>query len=102
MHSILHCILAWEAGVRRCSCSSDTPVCEQVLQKVRGTDEVEVELTQMRRAVSKAEASKASMVLFRRRRHLPQLLWCIAMPVMQQYTGMNAFMFYGGCPAVPI
>ncbi|CAK0787208.1 hypothetical protein CVIRNUC_010424 [Coccomyxa viridis] len=66
----------------------------KVLQKVRGTKKVEVELTEIKRAVSKAEASKASMVLFRRRRHLPQLLWCIAMPVMQQYTGMNAFMFY--------
>ena len=66
---------------------------------MRGTHEVEVELTEIRQAVSKAGASKASMVLFRRRRHLPQLLWCIAMPVMQQYTGMNAFMFYGRCPA---
>ena len=61
---------------------------------------MEVELAEIGRAVSKAEASKAGMVLFRRRRLLPQLLWCIAMPVMQQYTGMNAFMFYGGCSAI--
>ena len=80
--------------------ATETLSVAQVLQKVRGTKKVEVELTEIKRAVSKAEASKASMVLFRRRRHLPQLLWCIAMPVMQQYTGMNAFMFYGGCSAV--
>ena len=66
----------------------------QVLQAVRGTCRVDDELAEMKRAVRDAEASKGGMVLFRRRRHLPQLLWCTLMPVMQQYTGMNAFTFY--------
>ena len=66
----------------------------QVLQAVRGTCQVDDELAEMKRAVRDAEASKGGMVLFRRRRHLPQLLWCTLMPVMQQYTGMNAFTFY--------
>ncbi len=68
----------------------------QVLRAVRGTSQVEAELADIRRAVAEARASKGDTVLFRRRRHLPQLLWSIAMPIFQQYTGMNAFMFYGG------
>lgn len=67
----------------------------QVLQAVRGTAEVEAELAEIRKAAREAKASSGGLVLFRRRRHLPQLLWCIAMPIMQQYTGINAFMFYG-------
>lgn len=66
----------------------------QVLQAVRGTCQVDDELAEMKRAVKDAEAGKGGMVLFRRRRHLPQLLWCTLMPIMQQYTGMNAFTFY--------
>ncbi len=69
----------------------------QVLQSVRGTAEVEIELMEIKRAADKAKASRGGLVLFRRRRHLPQLLWCIALPIMQQYTGINAFMFYGEC-----
>ncbi len=67
----------------------------QVLQLVRGTAEVEAELAEIRKAAGDAKASSGGLVLFRHRRHLPQLLWCIAMPIMQQYTGINAFMFYG-------
>jgi hypothetical protein len=65
-----------------------------VLQAVRGTCQVYNELAEMKRAVRDAEASQGGMVLFRRRRHLPQLLWSMLMPIMQQYTGMNAFTFY--------
>ena len=67
----------------------------QVLESVRGTAEVEAELAEIRKAAGNAKASSGGLVLFRHRRHLPQLLWCIAMPIMQQYTGINAFMFYG-------
>ena len=67
-----------------------------MLQTVRGTAEVEAELAEIRKAAGEARAGSGGMALFTRRRHLPQLLWCIAMPVMQQYTGINAFMFYGG------
>ena len=57
--------------------------------------EVEAEVAELRKAACDAKTSSGGLVLFRQRRHLPQLLWCIAMPVMQQYTGINAFMFYG-------
>ena len=63
---------------------------------MRGTADVEAELAEIRKAAAEARAGSGGMALFTRRRHLPQLLWCIAMPVMQQYTGINAFMFYGG------
>ena len=56
---------------------------------------MECELMEIRKAADEAKASRGGLVLFRRRRHLPQLLWCIALPIMQQYTGINAFMFYG-------
>ena len=56
---------------------------------------MEAELAEIRKAAGEAEASRGGLVLFRQRRHVPQLLWCIAMPIMQQYTGINAFMFYG-------
>lgn len=70
-------------------------VLPQVLVAIRGTAEVEAELAEIRKAAGDAKASSGGLVLFRHRRHLPQLLWCIVMPIMQQYTGINAFMFYG-------
>lgn len=46
-------------------------------------------------AVAEAKASRSSLQLFTQRRHLPQLLFAILIPVFQQFTGINAFMFYG-------
>ena len=36
--------------------------------------------------------------LFSRRRHLPQLFFAILLPIVQQYTGINAYMFYAVRP----
>lgn len=62
---------------------------------MRGTERVEAELADITDAVAEAKQSKGSFKLLTQRRHLPQLLFAVLIPIFQQYTGINAFMFYG-------
>ena len=65
----------------------------QVLELLRGTKEVGAELADIQDAVAGARTG-SGWVLFTQRRHLPQLLFSIFLPVVQQYTGINSYMFY--------
>jgi hypothetical protein len=65
-----------------------------MLQRVRGTDDVDAEYRDL------AAASEASSAVERpwrdilRRRYRPQLVMAVAIPVLQQLTGINVIMFY--------
>ena len=65
----------------------------QVLERLRGTKEVGAELADIRDAVAGARAG-SRWALFTQRRHLPKLLFSIFLPIVQQYTGINSYMFY--------
>ena len=67
----------------------------QVLELVRGTKEIEAELADIKDAVEEAKRSKNSLALFTERRHTPQLLFTVLIPLFQQFTGINCFIFYG-------
>ncbi len=67
----------------------------QILELMRGTKEVEAELADIKDAVMESNKHKGSLRLFTQRRHIPQLLFSILIPVFQQFTGINAFIFYG-------
>ncbi|KAK1267006.1 Sugar transport protein 8 [Acorus gramineus] len=65
-----------------------------MLRKIRGTDDVHREYDDL---VSACEAARAVTRPFRnlaKRRSRPQLVIAIAMQVFQQFTGINAIMFY--------
>ncbi|EIE20603.1 general substrate transporter [Coccomyxa subellipsoidea C-169] len=66
----------------------------QILELMRGTKEVEAELADIKDAVMESKKHKGSLRLFTQRRHIPQLLFSILIPVFQQFTGINAFIFY--------
>ena len=51
------------------------------------------ELADIKDAVAGARAGSA-WALFTQRRHLPKLLFSIFLPIVQQYTGINSYMFY--------
>ncbi|KAK9917567.1 hypothetical protein WJX75_005843 [Coccomyxa subellipsoidea] len=66
----------------------------QILELMRGTKSVDAELADIKDAVMEASKHNSSLRLFTQRRHLPQLLFAILIPIFQQFTGINAFIFY--------
>ncbi|KAM0934582.1 putative sugar transport protein STP/MST-like, plant [Dioscorea sansibarensis] len=67
---------------------------KQLLQRIRGTDDVDDELNDLIKA---SEISKAMRHPFRkiiRREYRPQLVMAIALPFFQQVTGINVIAFY--------
>ncbi|XP_047051311.1 sugar transport protein MST6-like [Lolium rigidum] len=66
----------------------------RMLQRVRGTDDVDTEYHDL------AAASEASSAVERpwrdilRRKYRPQLVMAVAIPLLQQLTGINVIMFY--------
>ncbi|KAM0923882.1 hypothetical protein ACQ4PT_005286 [Festuca glaucescens] len=66
----------------------------RMLRRVRGTDDVDAEYRDL------AAASEASSAVERpwrdilRRRYRPQLVMAVAIPLLQQLTGINVIMFY--------
>ncbi|ONK59899.1 uncharacterized protein A4U43_C08F12100 [Asparagus officinalis] len=74
--------------------SSDLDKTSQLLKKLRGTDDVQAELSDL---VSACSASKATAHPFRKMlaiKHRPQLIAAIALPFFLQVTGINAVNFY--------
>lgn len=67
----------------------------QILELVRGTKDIDAELADIKDAVEEAKRSKISFALFTQRRHIPQLFFTILIPLFQQFTGINCFIFYG-------
>lgn len=82
----------------------DTPnsLCErghveksrQVLEKVRGTKDVDAEFESIVYATGVAEASENPFIALLRRKNRPQLVLAIAMPFFQQWSGVNAVSFF--------
>jgi MFS family permease len=66
----------------------------KVLQKIRGTDNVDVEFDDIVEAVRISAAVKNPWRTITRRRYWPQLIISILVPIFQQLTGINAIMFY--------
>ncbi|CAL8464878.1 g4413 [Coccomyxa elongata] len=66
----------------------------QILELVRGTDDIDAELADIKDAVGEAKRSKISFALFTQRRHIPQLFFTISIALFQQFTGINCFIFY--------
>jgi MFS family permease len=66
----------------------------KVLQKIRGTNNVDVEFDDIVEAVRISASVKNPWRTITRRRYWPQLIISILVPIFQQLTGINAIMFY--------
>ncbi|XP_078430017.1 sugar transport protein MST4-like [Wolffia australiana] len=65
-----------------------------MLKKIRGVDKVDAEFDELVRASEQARRVKHPFRNLTKRRSRPQLVIAIAMQVFQQFTGINAIMFY--------
>ncbi|XP_039140643.1 sugar transport protein 8-like [Dioscorea cayenensis subsp. rotundata] len=66
----------------------------QVLKKIRGTDNVNAEFEELVHASEIARQVKHPFRNLMKRNSRPQLIIAILMQVFQQFTGINAIMFY--------
>ncbi|KAJ7555403.1 hypothetical protein O6H91_05G035900 [Diphasiastrum complanatum] len=66
----------------------------QLLEKVRGTMNVDVEYEDLVEAGKKANAVNHPFRNILKKRNRPQLVMAILLPFFQQFTGINAIMFY--------
>lgn len=66
----------------------------RVLQRIRGVDDVSIEMQDIQSAVRAADALPNPYRTILMRRYRPQLVICILIPIFQQFTGINAIMFY--------
>ncbi|PON80119.1 Sugar/inositol transporter [Parasponia andersonii] len=65
-----------------------------VLRKIRGTDNIEPEFNELVEASRIAKEVKHPFRNLLRRRNRPQLVIAVALQIFQQFTGINAIMFY--------
>ncbi|KAG9456452.1 hypothetical protein H6P81_000960 [Aristolochia fimbriata] len=65
-----------------------------VLKKIRGTDNVEPEFLELVEASRIAQQVKHPFRNLLKRRNRPQLVIAILLQIFQQFTGINAIMFY--------
>ncbi|CAK9318624.1 unnamed protein product [Citrullus colocynthis] len=65
-----------------------------VLKKIRGTDNVEPEFLELVEASRVAREIKHPFRNLLKRRNRPQLIIAVALQIFQQFTGINAIMFY--------
>ncbi|KAL8539543.1 hypothetical protein ACS0TY_001232 [Phlomoides rotata] len=74
---------------------SDHPhKAKQMLQKVRGTDDVVAELDDLIKANENSKSLKHPHTSILQRHYRPQLVMAIAIPFFQQVTGINVIAFY--------
>ncbi|KAK6913915.1 Major facilitator, sugar transporter-like [Dillenia turbinata] len=67
---------------------------KSVLRKIRGTDNVEPEFLELVEASRIAKEVKHPFKNLLQRRNRPQLVIAMALQIFQQFTGINAIMFY--------
>ncbi|KAK4767113.1 hypothetical protein SAY86_014863 [Trapa natans] len=67
---------------------------KRVLRKIRGTDNIEPEFLELVEASRIAQEVKHPFRNLMKRKNRPQLVIAIAMQIFQQFTGINAIMFY--------
>ncbi|KAG5152935.1 hypothetical protein JHK84_029407 [Glycine max] len=65
-----------------------------VLRKIRGIDNIEPEFLELLHASRVAKEVKHPFRNILKRKNRPQLVICIALQIFQQFTGINAIMFY--------
>lgn len=65
-----------------------------VLKRIRGTDNVEPEFLELVEASRVAKLVKHPFRNLLQRRNRPQLIIAVALQIFQQFTGINAIMFY--------
>ncbi|KAL5980962.1 Sugar transport protein 13 [Asimina triloba] len=65
-----------------------------VLKRIRGIDNVEAEYQELVEASRVAQQVKHPFRNLLQRRNRPQLIIAVAMQIFQQFTGINAIMFY--------
>ncbi|KAM3356244.1 sugar transport protein 13 [Capsicum galapagoense] len=67
---------------------------KQVLRKIRGTDNIEPEFLELVEASRIAKEVKHPFRNLLQRKNRPQLIISVALQIFQQFTGINAIMFY--------
>lgn len=67
---------------------------KQILQRVRGTPDVQAELNDIIKASDKSKAVKHPFKQIIKRKYRPQLVMSVAIPFFQQVTGINVISFY--------
>ncbi|KAK8934379.1 Hexose carrier protein HEX6 [Platanthera zijinensis] len=65
-----------------------------LLQKIRGTLDVDRELNDLASGTADAPTSSAFRLIFFRRRYRPHLVMAVLIPFFQQVTGINVIAFY--------
>lgn len=69
-------------------------VVDEMLQRIRGTPDVQLELEDLIRASETAKSISSPFKNILRRKYRPQLVMAIAIPFFQQVTGINVIAFY--------
>lgn len=68
---------------------------QRVLRRIRGTDNIQVEYEDILMATQQAQTVVTNpYVTLMKRQYRPQLIITILMPLFQQFTGINAIIFY--------
>lgn len=67
---------------------------KKMLQRIRGTDNVEEEFQDLLEASEAAKQVDHPWTNILQRRYRPQLVICSLIPLFQQFTGINVIMFY--------
>eukprot|EP00253_Pinus_taeda_P026983 PITA_26983 len=65
-----------------------------MLERIRGTAEIQVEFDELVEASRLAKLVKHPFRNILKRKYRPQLVMCLAIPFFQQFTGINVIMFY--------
>ncbi|CAK7357254.1 unnamed protein product [Dovyalis caffra] len=73
---------------------TDTERAKLMLQRVRGTEDVEVELDDLIKASSISKTVEHPFKNILKRKYRPQLVMAITIPFFQQVTGINVIAFY--------
>eukprot|EP00877_Chromochloris_zofingiensis_P007197 jgi/Chrzof1/2730/Cz11g27040.t1 len=67
---------------------------KRVLQRMRGVDDVHVEFDEVCESVRAADALPRPYTTIFKKRYRPQLTVSVLIPIFQQFTGINAVIFY--------
>ncbi|XP_059461022.1 hexose carrier protein HEX6-like [Corylus avellana] len=74
--------------------SKDHEKAKLMLQRVRGTDDVQMELDDLIRASAISKSINHPFKKIMQKKYRPQLMMAIAIPFFQQVTGINVISFY--------
>ncbi|XP_047322488.1 hexose carrier protein HEX6 [Impatiens glandulifera] len=74
--------------------SHDHQKARTMLQKIRGTEDVQLELDDLIKASDSSKTADNPFVQIVRRKYRPQLVMAVAIPFFQQVTGINVIAFY--------